>query len=490
MSSKKIINVLFLAAEADPLIKVGGLGDVAGSLPRALRELAPDLLDGYSLDVRLALPLHATIRQKVLKSHPMGNFSIKVKGMPLPFMAIPTELFGVPTYLISGDLIPPDGPVYSSDPRQDGRKYFFYCMAALELIHQMGWQTDILHANDWHTAAAVYALALSRDNDTFLAATRSLMTIHNLPFMGVGSEEVLNDFNLPPSSDARIPGWARHTPLPLGLVSADHIVAVSPGYAREILTPDYGCGLELLLYDRKNDVTGIINGLDTKRWNPATDQALLAQYSWEDLSRRQINKQSLLAEFSLNPAPDIPLIILVSRMDPQKGVDLVSPALNSISDLPWQAILLGTGDPFLEESIHHLQDDFPDRIRAVLRFDTNLSRRLYSGADLLIMPSRYEPCGLSQMIAMHYGCIPVARSTGGLKDTICDDPEQRKTTGFLFNEPTHIGLANALRRALDIYTRPIIWRDIQHRGMVQDFSWHQSALAYANLYLDLHKRKI
>jgi starch synthase len=244
------------------------------------------------------------------------------------------------------------------------------------------------------------------------------------------------------------------------------------------------------LYDRKNDVTGIINGLDTKRWNPATDQALLAQYSWEDLSRRQINKQSLLAEFSLNPAPDIPLIILVSRMDPQKGVDLVSPALNSISDLPWQAILLGTGDPFLEESIHHLQDDFPDRIRAVLRFDTNLSRRLYSGADLLIMPSRYEPCGLSQMIAMHYGCIPVARSTGGLKDTICDDPEQRKTTGFLFNEPTHIGLANALRRALDIYTRPIIWRDIQHRGMVQDFSWHQSALAYANLYLDLHKRKI
>jgi starch synthase len=255
------------------------------------------------------------------------------------------------------------------------------------------------------------------------------------------------------------------------------------------MTPEFGCGLENILAARKDQVSGILNGLDIESWDPSTDLALPSQYAWNTLDLRQINKTALLQEFNLAPASDdLPLIVVISRFFHQKGVDLVVEALRKVIDQPWQAILLGTGDPELEQACRQLETDFPDRVRAAIKFDLALSQRMYGGADMLLMPSRYEPCGLSQMIAMRYGCIPVARATGGLKDTIKDSPgDEQQNTGFLFEKATGKECTKALKRALKIFKKKDLWQQMQINGMHQDFSWTRSAMQYASIYQSLRK---
>jgi starch synthase len=483
------MKILFIASEADPLVKVGGLGDVSGSLPRALLSLPTKLTNGEKLDVRLVIPYHATVRQKTSDAKLVACFSIPHDDGPVPGQALSIELDGLKVYLISGSPIPFRGPVYSANALEDADKYVYFSLSALELARQLNWKPDILHANDWHTAAAVYELAFQRAIDPFFANTRSVLTIHNLPFMGSGAEESMKAFGLPPAVDSALPEWARHFPLPLGLEAADQLVAVSPTYAKEILTPDFGCGLQDFLQSRQASISGIINGLDTALWDPANDPALPVNYAVKDLSARWANKQALLAEFSLVADINLPLIAMVGRMDQQKGFDLAVKALHLLPDAPWQAILLGTGDPIMEEACRKLEKEFPGRVRAAIRFDTQLSRRIYGGADMLLMPSRYEPCGLAQMIAMRYGCVPIARSTGGLKDTIFDQPKTAQSTGFLFDEASPEALAKAIQRGLDCFQDRQEWQNIQLQGMKQDFSWRHSALAYAQIYFNLTEKK-
>lgn len=486
---KPPLRILFIAAEADPLIKVGGLGDVAGSLPRALRALTPDETGGRSLDIRLVIPFHHDFLHKIENPQPVASFVVQGAQKPIPAQAFLHDLAGVPTYLISGSPIPPDAPVYSKDIREDGHKYFFFCQAVIELARSLNWQPDIIHANDWHTACVVYALSLKRQEDDFYAHCKSVLTIHNLPFMGAGSEGIMDQYGLPPSNDERLPAWARRLPLPLGLLHADQIVAVSPTYAQEIMTPEHGCDLQDFLQLRKDNIRGILNGLDTQEWRPSTDAALPARYDAAQLTQRLENKRALLSEFSLKPDIELPLLIFIGRMDQQKGVDLALGGLEQLANLPWQAIFLGSGDPKLEDACRLLEANMPDRVRAAIRFDASLSRRMYAGGDILLMPSRYEPCGLAQMIAMRYGCVPLGRATGGLKDTIHEEPELRKSTGFLFNEPSEYALAYALHRAITIYQERKTWQHIQKNGMAQDFSWQRSALAYAHIYLQLNDNK-
>jgi starch synthase len=313
-----------------------------------------------------------------------------------------------------------------------------------------------------------------------------VQTIHNLPFMGAGTEAALDDFGLPPSSDPRLPWWLRKYPLPLGLQAADRIVAVSPTYAREILTPEHGRGLETFLQARKDSIKGIVNGIDQEKWDPAQDPHLPINYDVTILEKREQNKIALANEFSLNPDPKIPLIILISRMDQQKGVDLAVEGLARFLQERWQAILLGTGDPHLEEACRQLEKDHPDRVRAAIRFDNGLSRRMYAGADILLLPSRYEPCGLTQMMAMRYGCVPLARATGGLRDTILDATTSKDVgTGFLFEPATATALAETLKRALAVFVDRACWSAIQKRGMRRDFSWENSAIQYVGLYREL-----
>jgi len=472
----KTINILFLASEAEPFVKVGGLADVAGSLPLALRALPGEA----RLDVRLALPLHRAIQLDPANLISGVGFSVSRGGIDLPARVLEGELDDMPVYFIAGGPISEAASVYSSDPTFDREKYTFFSLAALEMTRHLGWRPDILHANDWHTALALYALR-ARRSDPFFAPIRSVLTLHNLPYMGGNGSQQLAAYGLKPVEDETLPQWAHTQPLPLGLWAADALVAVSPTYAQEVLTPEFGCGLQNFLRGRGDSFSGILNGLDTVSWDPAADPALAANFDARSLASRPVNKAALQERLDLQNDPAIPLLAMVGRIDPQKGVDILLDAARQIVDLPWQMVILGKGDVSLEDGARRLEADFPGRVHAVIAYDAPLGRLIYAGADMFLMPSRYEPCGLAQMIAMRYGCVPLVRATGGLKDTVEEVP-----TGFLFEEATPEALVEALRRARATYPEQAKWQKLQRNGMEQDFSWSRSASQYASLYWSLN----
>ncbi len=487
MTQPAKFNVLLMASEADPLIKVGGLGDVAGSLPRALNAAGKiPGMPGSEVEVRLVIPHHPAINKNLHPSQPLTQFFIHSTKGELRVKVEALELDGTQVYLIGGAPFEQEPGVYSSNLEADGYKYVFFSVAALRLAQELNWKLDVLHANDWHTAAAVYALALNGPADPFFRDTASLLTVHNLPYLGAMSGYGLAAFDLPPAVSTSLPAWASHMALPLGLLTADAIVAVSPGYAAEIMTAEFGSGLHTFLKAHRSKVHGILNGLDTQRWDPQADQALKSNYSAGTLANRAVNKSAIQLEMALEDEPGTPLVAMVTRMDPQKGVDLAIEALGMLlrtGSIPVQAVFLGTGNPLIEEAARHLQAAFPEQVRAMITYDEQLSRRIYAGADVLLMPSRYEPCGLSQMIAMRYGCVPVAHSTGGLADTIFDPAETEVGSGYLFTPATATALAEAIQRALAVFTAdPQAWKNIQLCGMAQDFSWDRSADEYLKLY--------
>jgi starch synthase len=469
------VKVLFLAAEADPFVKVGGLGDVAGSLPGALRVLS------RQLDIRLCIPKHKSLNLDGLEIKPAATFSISRSGKFVPVQVFEAEYSGGVVYLIDGPPISAAESVYSSDMASDGEKYTFFSLAALELIRHIRWQPNIIHANDWHTAPAVYALR-QRLSDPHYAWIKSIIEIHNLPFMGGGASPYLGAYGLYPSSNPSLPDWARHFPLPMALAEADAIVAVSPAYASELLTPEFGCGLQDFLRTRVDVLSGILNGLDLKMWDPRTDPALNVNFDALTLEHRVENKTGLQAALGLPVNPDVPLLAMITRMDPQKGVDIAVEGLRRSVDQSWQAVILGTGIPYLEDSVRSLQDEFPEQVVAEIRYDAHLSREIYGSADILLMPSRYEPCGLAQMIAMRYGCVPLGRATGGLTDTIHAFTDTVSGTGFLFEEASVEAFANCLTEALLVFRDKDRWASLQQNGMSQDFSWENAARQYSDLY--------
>ena len=470
------LNILFLAAEAEPFVKIGGLADVAGSLPLALRNLPSEATQGVSLDVRLVLPLHRVLRADSATLRPVAEFSVYRRGRNIPAQVFERNLAGLPIYFIDGEPISASPTVYSPDPAPDREKFTFFSLAVLEMIRHLKWQPDIIHANDWHTALALYAIR-SNPADPLLGRLRSVLTVHNLPYMGGDASDVLAAYGLAPSTDEALPAWARTQPLPLGLSSADAIVPVSPTYAREIMTPEFGCGLDAFLRGRLERVTGILNGLDMAAWNPETDKNLASNFSVVDLPNRAANKAALQNQLGLQQDGRIPILAMIGRIDPQKGVDVTLEALRQMTDQRWQFVILGSGDPALEAAARALQTEQPERVRVEIRFDTKLSRLIYGGADMFLMPSRYEPCGLVQMVAMRYGAVPVVRATGGLKDTV-----QEGKTGFLFQSADAVSLRDAILRALSVYILPNKWEHFQRNGMQEDLSWLRSAAKYAIIY--------
>lgn len=469
------IKILFLAAEADPFVKVGGLGDVAGSLPRALRALPPDLTGGVEVDVRLALPFHPVLRSKAVSLRPLTPFALKRDGEELLVEAFELDHVGLPVYFIGGGPIDTSGSVYSSNSEIDGEKYTFFSLAVLELLRQLDWHPDVVHANDWHTALSVYGLLVQQWQEG-QSRPASVITVHNLPFLGPDIHKILETYDIP-LAQTDLPDWARLKPLPLGLWAADAIVAVSPTYADEMLSPEYGSGLDEFLKTRRESLAGILNGLDVESFDPTTDEDIALQFTMESLDARGVNKTALVNRLGLPPDPSAPLMGVVSRMDPQKGIDMVIDGLRKLGETPWQAVILGTGDPKLEEAARKLAKDFPERVHIEAKYDAKLARLIYAGADIFLMPSRYEPCGLSQMIAMRYGCVPVVRAVGGLHDTVTDGE-----TGFVFIKPRIKDFVAAIQRALEMYNDREAWQTLQRNGMSQDFSWTQSALKYLKLY--------
>jgi starch synthase len=470
------INILFLAAEAEPFVKVGGLGDVAGSLPRALRALTTEVTSDIRLDVRLVLPLHSVIRQDSLR--PVGIYSIPRGESEVQVEAFEGVLDGMPVYFINGEPIRASGSVYSSNNKLDAEKYTFFSLAALELPRQINWTPDIIHANDWHTALASYGNLVKRWEDKKNHIT-SVVTIHNLPFMGPNVREILEAYAIP-LANTDLPAWARLMPMPLGLWASDAIVAVSPTYAEEILHPEFGCGLQDFLTIRSDTLYGILNGLDTTSFDPQTDPALATNFNVDTISIRPGNKAALQERMGLPVLPDVPLLGMVSRMDQAKGIDIALKGLKMLQKQNWQLVILGAGDPKLESSAKKLQEDLPDRVRVEARYDAKLARQIYGGTDIFLMPSRYEPCGISQMIAMRYGCVPLVRAVGGLHDTVTDSE-----TGFVFVDTKIKSFNDAVRRALNLYPYHSRWLNLQKAGMAMEFSWHNSARKYFELYKKL-----
>ena len=484
-----VMNVLFVSAEAEPFVKIGGLGDVAGSLPKAILALQNTNGKPGKIDMRLVIPYHQAIKEKSIPNKHLGNFTLtSQKGSHICDVYY-TNITGVPTYLLDGEFINPDESVYHADPTLDGFKYVFFSICALELARFLNWRVDVLHANDWHAAPSIYALRTRYARDTFFRNTKSLLTMHNLPYMGLGTQEAMRFFGLHPSHSKRLPEWAMYAPLPLGILHADRVITVSPRYAQEILSPEFSCNLDGFLKSEQQKFVGVLNGIDVSIWNPMNDTLITTNFDADHLELKANDKAVLQKQFNLPLDPHIPLLTLVSRMDQQKGIDIALNGLKELLHIPWQAILLGTGDPLLEESARRLASQHPQRVAVINQFSGDLAHQLYGGADIFLMPSRYEPCGLSQMIAMNYGTVPLAHNTGGLSDTIIDfDENPNEATGFLFSPAEVTSFSEKLVQATKVFNNKVSWKIIQINGMKTNFSWSISAGKYIDQYLSLVRK--
>ncbi len=477
----KPLSVLFTSSEADPFIKVGGLADVSGSLPKAMLELTNGNKNNRELDIRLVIPYHSGVRADAQTVTKVIDYFVPYGDRFYPTTIYETRIGALPVYLISSDWIRSSDRVYDLEVMQTARKYLFFSKAVSMLPEALDWPVQILHANDWHTALTIPLL-----QQKYAYPIKTLLTIHNLPFMGSETRGMLDRIGLEPIHYPKLPDWGGEIPLPIGSALANQVVAVSPTYAKEIMTPEFGYGLENFYSSIQSRVSGILNGLDLDLWNPQTDPYIQANYSSTDLSKREENKRLLQQQFALTKYPDSPLIVMISRFDNQKGIDLALQALRNLDHTPWQAIFLGNGSPTLEKAASDLAIAYPDRFHFENRFDNPLSHRLYAGGDIMLIPSRYEPCGLTQMIGMHYGIIPVARATGGLKDTISPFINNPLTaTGFLFDKIDSDELTKVLQRALVVFPQKDLWTRLQLNAMNRDFSWKKSAAQYMTLYQNL-----
>lgn len=466
------MKVLFLSVEAAPLAKVGGLGDVAGELPLALGRIG--------IEVVLALPAYAGLKASGLTSGEKVEVVLESTKGPQRAVVHRAKHGRLRLMVVEHDAFLRSSEIYT-DPELDSQRFTRFSLAALRACESFAWKPAIVHAHDWHTAPALAWLQQQANRSYWEGAAR-VLTIHNLPYYGSGGEKGPREFGISPSRDKRLPMWARDLPLPLGMAAAHRITTVSPTYAREIQTPEFGCGFERWLRANSARVVGILNGIDYEVWDPTSDEALANNYSREHLDARSENKRVLLQELGLSARDRWPLLGIISRLAAQKGTDLALDALDGLLDSGWHLVVLGTGDPALERRLHGFARSVRDRVRVVTRFDEGLARRMYAGCDMLILPSRYEPCGLSQMIAMRYGCVPVVRRTGGLADTVDDYAPGGHGVGFTFGPPRPAALRSALRAAFKIFQDRRRWRGLQLRGMVEDFSWDKSARRYKALY--------
>jgi starch synthase len=478
------INIAYLSSEAVPFVKVGGLADVAGSLPKSLVSLKENETNNRLFDVRVVLPLHRSGDLSKLQLEEINSYYIDEGIEKTKITAYKTIINGVLTYFLDFSFLERFEEVYSSIPEIEQEKYIIFSLAAVRFFQEIDWRVDILHVNDWHTALCMSLIKTPRSKE-FYNNTKGILSVHNLKYMGGNCSKLFNKYDISPSFDPDLPEFAADQPLPIGLVYADKVVPVSEEYALEIQTPEFGCGLEKYLYKNKYKITGIINGLDTEYWNPGTDSLIINNYDIQSLDRRNNNKLFLqqLLHLDINEI-NIPIIGMVTRIDQQKGIDLAIKVLNSLESKKWQLVILGTGDPILESEIMEFQRKHRGRVEYKNSYDENLAHKIYAGADIFFMPSRYEPCGLSQMIANRYGCIPVVTGVGGLKDTIINNKN-----GFVSEMVLPDAIQKTLNRAIAEFKDKDNWNQLQCNGMGRDYSWTNSARKYAELYIDMQEKR-
>jgi ADP-glucose type glycogen/starch synthase len=476
------LRILMVASEATPFAKTGGLGDVLGALPPALR--------AAGADVRLVLPWYRSTRQVTGPLRRQARpITLTLGGTPCSVRIRCGTHHGVPVYFLEMPAYFDRAGLYGeagTDYPDNARRFALLGRGALELARTLRFAPDVVHAHDWQGAMAIIDLRHRLWHDPFFAATGSLLTIHNLGYQGLFPAAVLADLDLDPSlfgSDG-LEFHGQASLLKGGIRFADDVTTVSPTYCREIQTPAFGVGLDGLLRQRRQRLHGILNGLDGQLWNPTTDPALPVRYSSSRLAGKAACKAALQQELGLPGTPQVPLAAMVSRLDPQKGFDLLLEGWQALLARGLQLVILGTGQPAIEQRLRELAAREPHRVAVVTSFDDALARRIYAASDLFLMPSRYEPCGLSQLIALRYGSVPLVHATGGLADTIRDPRQQpARANGFVFHEFSIPALLATLDRLLTCYTRtPDDWQALVRRGMRQDFSWRRAGDRYLDLY--------
>jgi len=456
------------------------LADYSGSLPEAIQRLGET--EGRPVDIRVAIPYHGNFHPSLPFYEKSADISIATAKGKAHGSAYEIRHKNIPLYLISrSGKAAGYRSIYNKTQLDDARKFVFYSLSIADLVKKIDWLPDLIHANDWHTALTLHHFSGLGKKIQGFRSVKLLQVIHNMPYLGEGAQATMNKYGIQPVKSNSIPEWAKFLPLPMGLVSSDWIAAVSPSYAEELTTKEFSSGLEEFFLAKREMTSGILNGIDTSIWDPKNDPFIPHSFSHTDFQGKQANKESVLKELGFENNVQKPLLIFISRLTPQKGVDIILKSLPKILDMDWNAIILGCGDKDLESSLKVFESEHRDRFRAILEFNSLMAHKLYAAGDILLMPSRYEPCGLSQMIAMRYGCIPVASAVGGLIDSIIP-AHLPQGTGYLFERANEISLSQEIEKALHDYLIEMKWSQMQQRAMNTDFSWTRSAGQYIDLY--------
>lgn len=479
-------RILFASSEAYPLIKTGGLADVAGSLPRALLSLKQD--------IRLILPAYPEARKRIGKYKTIASFeldghALNVLQGRLPGTRVTTWLLNCP------DFFDRTGNPYLDEQGQiwpDNAERFALFSKAIHKIAMnqlnLDWQPDLVHCNDWQTALVPALLEQEKQRPA------TLFTIHNLAYQGLFDYDTFVKLSLPSHlwhADA-LEFYQQLSFIKGGLVFSDSINTVSPSYADEILQPEFSYGLDGLLRHRQQVLSGIINGIDMDEWNPGTDSRLIQNYNRRTLAKKTNNKTALQKEFKLPREADTLLFGFIGRLVEQKGLDNILSSLPELLEEPVQFVFLGSGQREYEQALTELAAQYPEKIAVQIGYSEELSHRIEAGADAFLMPSTFEPCGLNQLYSLRYGTLPVVRKVGGLNDTVTDISQKNldsgSATGVVFSGTGEESLLNALQRTQKLYRDKALWKQVQLAAMKQDFSWHRSAQAYLDLYSESIKR--
>jgi starch synthase len=476
------LKVALVASECFPYVKTGGLGDVIGSLPKALVE--------EGCQVKLFLPLYGGIKVEQHKINLLDEFQ------DIPVQVGEKEItFGVwygtlPESEVEVYFI--DCPVYfhrelpyTNDSDEDER-FILFQLSVIETLQRLKWAPDVIHCNDWQTSLIPVYLKTNYKWDMLFSDTHSLLSIHNIAYQGRFSKNSI--FNSGLSYSMYYPGGPFELDntfcfLKAGILFSDIISTVSPTYAKEIQTKEFGAGIEGVLRTRKVDLYGVLNGIDMEIWNPKIDKFIPENYSKKNLKNKVICKKELLIEAGIEYSEDIPTIGIISRFAGQKGLELMFPIINELMNLKFQLIILGSGEERTEKFFELLAKTLPEKVNAYIGYSNKLAHWITAGCDMFLMPSRYEPCGLNQMFSLNYGTVPIVRKTGGLADTVIDyHADAVNGNGFLFDDYTSFALYKTIERALDIFKDKKEWKKIMGRGMKEDFSWKHSAKEYLGLY--------
>ena len=481
------MRVLFATSEVAPLIKSGGLADVSAALPAALHDLG--------VDVRVLLPAYPQVLQALPQLQTAADFPA-LPGFPAARLLAGALPDGVPLWVIEcPELYQRGGGAYQDEHGDDwtDNAQRFGLLSKIAAVlgsadSPLEWKPDVVHCNDWQTGLTPAYLYFAP------GAAPSVMAVHNLAFQGIFPPQTAAELGLPMEcfQPEGVEFYGNLSFMKAGLYYADHITTVSPSYSREIQTEALGFGLQGLLKQRREVLTGILNGIDTKEWNPATDPNLVQPYHAADLSGKSANKRALQKRMGLHLAPDLPLFGVVSRFTRQKGLDLVLEIAPQLVALPAQLVLLGSGDAAMQRAALALTQHHAGQIGAQVSFDEGLAHLIEAGADIFLMPSRFEPCGLNQMYSQRYGTPPVVHATGGLTDTVVDcnasSLAQDTASGFVLGSIDAPALLAAARRSVATYHDKKIWHALQRNGMNKDFSWGKSAAAYRDIYARLMRR--